>query len=100
MTFAKHGKSIDIGHLRSVPRASNIIGVTVTSILNNLLIMEAFSLEENGYFQPDTQEISSDPFSVLDKPLPPKPTVRVEEYSNISDDDFMIPCSQNRLPPK
>ena len=62
--------------------------------------MSEFSLEDNGYFISDVQEIPSDPFSVLDKPLPQKPTVRVDKYSDISDEDFEIPCSQNRLPAK
>ena len=62
--------------------------------------MESFSLEENGYFIPDTQEISSDPFSVLDKPKPSKKVYSVDAFSDISDDDFEIPCSQNRMPPQ
>ena len=62
--------------------------------------MSCFSLEENGYFQSDVQVISDDPFDVLNKPLPEKSNIRVDEYSDISDDDFQILCSQKRLPPR
>ena len=62
--------------------------------------MSEFSLEEDGLFQSDVQPYSDDPFSVLHKNLPPKSDVNVDQYSNISNDDFVIPCSQKRLPPR
>ena len=58
--------------------------------------MSCFSLEEDGLFECDTQQLSPDPFAVLEKKSPPKPPVHVDQYSDISDDDFEIPCSQNR----
>ena len=63
-----------------------------------ILTMSEFSLEENGYFISDVQEISSDPFSVLDKKNVKEPAILVDQYSDISDDDFYIPSSQKRLP--
>ena len=63
-------------------------------------MMSEFSLEENGYFISDVQEISSDPFAVLDKKVPKEPTIHVDQYSDISDDDFYIPSSQKRLAPQ
>ena len=60
--------------------------------------MEEFSLEDNGYFVNTSVQYSDDPFKVLDQPLPPKSEIKVDQYSDISDDDFQIPCSQKRLP--
>ena len=64
--------------------------------------MAHFSLECDGLFIPDEQKsISEDPFDVLDEPLPEKSNVILDpHHSDISDDDFEIPCSQKRLPPR
>ena len=62
--------------------------------------MSCFSIEDDGYFISETRpDYPEDPFKVMEKPLPEKP-IRVEQYSDISDDDFQIPCSQKRLPPR
>ena len=60
------------------------------------LDMAHFSLECDGLFIPDEQKsISEDPFDVLDQELPQKSNVILDpHYSDISDDDFEIPCSQ------
>ena len=47
---------------------------------------------------PDTQQISSDPFSVLGQGKASQKVYSVNAFSDISDDDCEIPCSQNRMP--
>ena len=60
-------------------------------------IMSAFSLEEDGYFISESQPDPDDPFQILDKKISEKTNVYVDQYSDISDDDFEIPCSQKRM---
>ena len=44
---------------------------------------------------PPPMEIGEDPFEVLNTPPPVKSNVNLDPvYSDISDDDFDIPCSQ------
>ena len=56
------------------------------------------SLEPDGFVR-KRKALSDDPFDNIDIEVPEKsPTVPLELYSDISDDDFVFPCSQKRLP--
>ena len=65
-----------------------------------LLTMASFSIEDDGYFISNMQPITEDPFAYVNKVLPTKSTIWVEEYLDISDNDFVMSCLQKRLLPR
>ena len=60
--------------------------------------MASFSLEFDGFCSSQNNGLSNDPFE--NAGFPPSQSDKVlldPNYSDISDDDFEVPCSQKRL---